>query len=468
MVFSWLVVSLLWFGSCESRIDQLLNPYSSPILAMEKINKDQLIKIIGNETMMNNGRLEYLYEGSEEVCYVPNIVDVSHGIEVEKEDGEQQKQKDVIEAVNIINSVFNDQCFDVTPSSKQASYWSEKLCSNDSRILIQSSESEVNILGQTSNHQNVEEYKIVKDKYGSYISQLLTDGTICDLTGSPRVAEVHYMCDRSAKVPEPYNLMEVKTCSYVVTIMLSGLCSVPSLTDEEALWHERTMSCFYGDEISSSEPLIDLVRDYSFMFLQNNNYFLLPQNITRNRPKVLYHTNLFPLEDIELSLEEEFLNGFSSSLPHIFQMELLKVSQDLAAKVGDQFLYRVPVIDYQGTTIMLVDLSMNFSSQTVVQINHNLTLLQDLPTNNFIYYNSLDGKLLDEDDSLNRKDGFESSTEQLQPDFETDDDDDDDDDLGKEPFLDLEEDSSEFIEPLLVELSDELDEQLVWAAEIQN
>jgi protein OS-9 len=56
-----------------------------------------------------------------------------------------------------------------------------------------------------------------------YLSQQLDDGTICDLTGSPRRVEVQYHCNPNTKDRIGY-IKEVTTCSYLLVIYTPKLC----------------------------------------------------------------------------------------------------------------------------------------------------------------------------------------------------------------------------------------------------
>ncbi|GIY34267.1 hypothetical protein CDAR_120661 [Caerostris darwini] len=75
------------------------------------------------------------------------------------------------------------------------------------------------------NETDEEKFKHVKQRYHS---QYYVNGTKCDLTGTPRTAEVRLYCEEDSgdyisRVDEP------GTCSYIITIHTSRLCSHPQL-----------------------------------------------------------------------------------------------------------------------------------------------------------------------------------------------------------------------------------------------
>ncbi len=55
---------------------------------------------------------------------------------------------------------------------------------------------------------------------------IFTGGTPCDLTGSPRRAALHYVCQPDGK-GEIYELKETSTCEYEVVVLTKHLCAHP-------------------------------------------------------------------------------------------------------------------------------------------------------------------------------------------------------------------------------------------------
>ncbi|GFT00165.1 protein OS-9 [Nephila pilipes] len=76
-----------------------------------------------------------------------------------------------------------------------------------------------------NNDTDQEKFKHVKQRYHS---QLYVNGTKCDLTGQPRNAEVRLYCEEDAG-DYIYRVDEPGTCSYIITIHTSRLCSHPQL-----------------------------------------------------------------------------------------------------------------------------------------------------------------------------------------------------------------------------------------------
>lgn len=56
-----------------------------------------------------------------------------------------------------------------------------------------------------------------------------TDGTLCDLTNSPRQTKVYYICNEvPSRSGEIKQIEETSTCEYSVIVLLAELCQHPS------------------------------------------------------------------------------------------------------------------------------------------------------------------------------------------------------------------------------------------------
>ncbi len=59
-----------------------------------------------------------------------------------------------------------------------------------------------------------------------YYELVMTDGTVCDLNGQPRVTRVVYVCYPAGK-HEIYSLKESSTCEYEIIVLSPTLCAHP-------------------------------------------------------------------------------------------------------------------------------------------------------------------------------------------------------------------------------------------------
>lgn len=66
-----------------------------------------------------------------------------------------------------------------------------------------------------------------------YLEMEMSDGTMCDLNGQPRLTNVQYVCYPHGK-NEVYSLKETSTCNYEVVILTPTLCLHPAFNPKEA------------------------------------------------------------------------------------------------------------------------------------------------------------------------------------------------------------------------------------------
>ena len=60
-----------------------------------------------------------------------------------------------------------------------------------------------------------------------YVKVDYADGTVCDLTGKPRVSHVLYVCFEEGR-NDVYSIKEVYTCEYEIVVLAPSLCEHPS------------------------------------------------------------------------------------------------------------------------------------------------------------------------------------------------------------------------------------------------
>jgi len=65
-----------------------------------------------------------------------------------------------------------------------------------------------------------------------YITQMLVDGTVCDVTGKPRKAEIRYYCGENETIA---SIKEISTCNYIVIFNTPRLCNNPGFESKKSL-----------------------------------------------------------------------------------------------------------------------------------------------------------------------------------------------------------------------------------------
>lgn len=69
--------------------------------------------------------------------------------------------------------------------------------------------------------------------HGIYVTTTYLQGTKCDLTGKPRVAEIRAQCGTNAEEATELEVVEPETCRYVATLTHKSLCREEGLRKED-------------------------------------------------------------------------------------------------------------------------------------------------------------------------------------------------------------------------------------------
>ncbi|KAF2611412.1 hypothetical protein F2Q70_00008299 [Brassica cretica] len=85
-------------------------------------------------------------------------------------------------------------------------------------------------------NQNVSDVSTMKERYHSHI---YTNGTTCDLTGTPREVEVRFVCAETRAMVT--SITELSTCKYALTVQCPTLCKHPLFQLEKPVSH--TIHC---------------------------------------------------------------------------------------------------------------------------------------------------------------------------------------------------------------------------------
>ncbi|KAJ0175790.1 hypothetical protein K1T71_008949 [Dendrolimus kikuchii] len=92
-----------------------------------------------------------------------------------------------------------------------------------------------------------------------YVEMAMDDGTVCDLSGKPRVARVLYVCYSHGK-HEVYSFKETSTCEYEIIILSPLLCEHPQFKPKEVT--ENMIDCHpIGDAPKKPRNLLKMEAD---------------------------------------------------------------------------------------------------------------------------------------------------------------------------------------------------------------
>ncbi|ESQ50093.1 hypothetical protein EUTSA_v10002066mg [Eutrema salsugineum] len=122
---------------------------------------------------------------------------------------------------------LNEKCL-----IRQEGWWSYEFCHQGSvrqlhiedgtKILQEFSLGTYDPEATAAFNQNVSDASTMKERYHSHI---YTNGTTCDLTGTPREVEVRFVCAETRAMVT--SITELSTCKYALTVQCPTLCKHP-------------------------------------------------------------------------------------------------------------------------------------------------------------------------------------------------------------------------------------------------
>ena len=98
-------------------------------------------------------------------------------------------------------------------------------------------------LGHFVTDEAIQSARIEGGDNENYLSMHIQDGTLCDVTGNPREAEVHYICPPSDReVTRLVQVKETSTCKYLITVYAGDLCHLSGFSKPQTQ-HAQRINC---------------------------------------------------------------------------------------------------------------------------------------------------------------------------------------------------------------------------------
>ncbi|OWB73237.1 hypothetical protein B5S31_g2971 [[Candida] boidinii] len=128
-------------------------------------------------------------------------------------------------------------------------------------------------------------FELIRSYDGSaYLSQIVGNGSICDLTNRERLSIIRYTCNENSKVPRLENALELQTCQYQVTISIPELCKSDIFVSQAANYLANITCSPIDDESSINEVPInheeetkDNLYEENVQLLNNEQQILIDQ-----------------------------------------------------------------------------------------------------------------------------------------------------------------------------------------------
>lgn len=103
------------------------------------------------------------------------------------------------------------------------------------------------------------DFELIKTEDGlKYVTQRISNGEICDLTGLPRSVTIKYMCNEKIKSPVIRSIHEWKTCEYAIELDSNFFCDFEMWTPPKELI-SNDINCFQDLDNSQFTKKNDIV-----------------------------------------------------------------------------------------------------------------------------------------------------------------------------------------------------------------
>ncbi|EDO17026.1 hypothetical protein Kpol_1065p42 [Vanderwaltozyma polyspora DSM 70294] len=334
-------------------------------------------EILANSTALNLGKIISL--GKDSDCYIPNYsfaalqkIGYFQNYNIEKKDDENLDsflRDNLNDAIEILRKQFSNNDHEGSSCINYPNgFWTYQFCSGNSinqihfGDIIKNDEKLNFTLGNTNEEFEKRDHKLLYDTVdGYYISESISNGDICDLTGMPRSTEVHYSCGPSTDKVSIELVQEQKTCNYILKVSVNELCSLDIYKEQ----NQELSDPHFNSPISSSaltsnsgniksmvcvvkheKPklgILDVIEDSKPIFLGYGFYFLTDKNENSNN-RLIYTGSS---ENLQKNL------GFA--VDYLVTEKYIKISND----DNDEFTWNCDIINIKHELIDKISLVLN-------------------------------------------------------------------------------------------------------------
>jgi len=333
---------------------------------------------INPSTSKSNSLYKIYDDVFEYTCNISNPLTSLYQEQPENDSTELLKQKiDSINAIKHFNEQHKGHCV-----YREFGYWSYRICflgditqfhySGDRTKVHEQLASKNKIipsyrlgLMKENSYSKSSDFELVKSNDGSrYLSQLVYNGSTCDITGKPRSIYVQYRCDRNRIIPFIETVEELKTCQYRMVVLSSELCQIPVL-QPEVYATENNITCFPSRrEDNSNEDLVKHEKlDLSTILLQpvgsgifygtfkHQNLQIRPNILVSNKDYGIIldkmnntHSDKEDYNELQTSIDTNSLLGdVMKAFINMVDSQVIKSPSGLtdprAIRQGDKFMY---------------------------------------------------------------------------------------------------------------------------------
>lgn len=272
-----------------------------------------------------------------------------------------------------------------------ASYWAYEFCFNGAfdqyhyfrDATIKDVDGPIYTLGRNPIAEKDQDFEIVRNDLlgtdgSAYISQLIGNGDICDITLKPRSTFIHYKCGKGLKAPVIESVSELRTCQYQVDILLPELCDLDIFQPRQTLTYKfKCQALTKEGEIPKKINLVEY-KVYPLGF----NLFVGALKSSEGSMSVLFTNKMGPLnyDRLRTDIIRGFVNSVETHRLHVppYWVKTFTEDQGSASTFflrpnptlindNDKFIYITKLFDVNGNFIDNVEIYFDKN------VNHSVT-----------------------------------------------------------------------------------------------
>ncbi|QLG70391.1 hypothetical protein HG535_0A03300 [Zygotorulaspora mrakii] len=312
-----------------------------------------------NETALSLGRI--MNVGDEMSCYVYNNLTSSFNVsnQVDEEYLGDHLASILETGVDIIiNSIT--ECL-----RNFRGFWNYEYCPNGTLVQFHGdpkTSSLYYVLAGMRTLGSNREFRLLHNDFGYYITETVSSGDICDMTGQPRVVNLQYVCGPAAGSAGIQWVREHKTCHYEVQIAVQSLCKLELLSTTGDKKFSTPLIC--SKESRQIKDVLHTIAEFEPTFMGNELYFLRPCNpINQTERTSLVYSGQLIIEGKPSEKETEIVRmRFKKAIGRMLIQELILLPDGSPLQNGDEISWFSEVVDLKGNFLTTVHFTINSSS----------------------------------------------------------------------------------------------------------
>lgn len=346
------------------------------------------IKLLEN-SITDNGTYHLMKsKDTDYICHIPQFTPAQSD---QPTIDDQNRQQKIQEAYQKIKGSLSGKCL-----FQRSGYWSYAFCldqelSQFNGNFQQFLEKKVSkfILGKIKKSDSHDRYTLNKEGDLWYLRYNLEGGTVCDLTGRSRSAEIQFICDPGQDTAALKWVKEYKSCQYQAQVSVPELCADDLLgRDKEEKIHEVECKKVVNTDIDvvdkqdyikssfNNHPDKITLADYNLVTSWSGIFIAIPKS-KEGTTIFIYNTD---------ELDDNFFNNIAKTFFTALSRDKVPLQSKAAHVLGTngEFSYDSYVYGRSGRYLTTVEIKKRNNGEVVLydrsELSHLETNFRDIRT----------------------------------------------------------------------------------------